>query len=172
MATESIWIDGQLVETLVELLRPGLRAVFVGVNPAPRSVEAGHFWQGSHGKTLWRRLQDYGIAEELPSGREDEAAFDQGFGFADLVRRPASSADELAQDELEAGVDDLIARLARAGDRPKIIFVYKRAWELAAPALERAGYTVLLMPPPYASKETEREIMTELRSALRRQWSV
>ena len=33
---------GEEIETLADLLRPGLRAVVVGINPAPKSVAAGH----------------------------------------------------------------------------------------------------------------------------------
>jgi hypothetical protein len=33
---------GEEVETLADLLRDGLRAVAVGINPAPKSVAAGH----------------------------------------------------------------------------------------------------------------------------------
>jgi hypothetical protein len=35
MPTEVIHIHGQKVETLRELLRPGLSAIFVGLNPSP-----------------------------------------------------------------------------------------------------------------------------------------
>lgn len=37
------WMDKR-VETLEDLLRPGLRAVCVGINPAPVSVAAGHYF--------------------------------------------------------------------------------------------------------------------------------
>jgi len=37
------------VETL-DLLRPSLRAVCVGINPAPKSVAAGHYYQRLFGK--------------------------------------------------------------------------------------------------------------------------
>ncbi len=38
---------GQQVETLEDLLRPGLRAVCIGINPAPTSVGAGHYHAAS-----------------------------------------------------------------------------------------------------------------------------
>jgi hypothetical protein len=34
---------GEKAETLADLLRPGLRAVVVGINPSPVSVAAGHY---------------------------------------------------------------------------------------------------------------------------------
>jgi hypothetical protein len=47
---ETITIDGKQIETLKELLRPGLRFVVVGLNPACRSVAAGHYYQGRLGQ--------------------------------------------------------------------------------------------------------------------------
>jgi TDG/mug DNA glycosylase family protein len=44
-ATEE-WM-GQQVETLEDLLRPGLRAVCIGINPAPTSVGAGHYYHAA-----------------------------------------------------------------------------------------------------------------------------
>ena len=43
---------GVEVETLEDLLRPGLRAVCVGINPAPVSVAAGHYYQGRLGQAF------------------------------------------------------------------------------------------------------------------------
>jgi len=40
MPTEVIYIHGQKLETLRELLRPGLSAIFVGLNPSPVSAAA------------------------------------------------------------------------------------------------------------------------------------
>ena len=53
LPTEPILIDGRLTETLPEYLRPGLRAVFVGLNPSPVSVAAGHYYQGKLGRRFW-----------------------------------------------------------------------------------------------------------------------
>jgi len=66
------------IETLADLLRPGLKAVVVGINPAPVSVAAAHYWQGRTGKTLWRPLQRAGRMPEGWSGFEDDAAFETG----------------------------------------------------------------------------------------------
>ena len=40
---------GGRVVTLKDLLRPGLRGVCIGTNPAPTSVAAGHYYQGKLG---------------------------------------------------------------------------------------------------------------------------
>jgi len=44
---------GETVESLEDLLRPGLRIVCVGINPAPVSVAAGHYYQGRLGQGFW-----------------------------------------------------------------------------------------------------------------------
>jgi TDG/mug DNA glycosylase family protein len=43
---------GEEIETLDDLLRPGLRAVAIGINPTPKSVAAGHYYQGKYGQTF------------------------------------------------------------------------------------------------------------------------
>ena len=54
------------LETLVDLppARGGL--LFVGLNPSPVSVTAGHYHQGRLGRTFWRRLMLAGV---LPAER-------------------------------------------------------------------------------------------------------
>ncbi len=52
---------GEQVTTLADLLRPGLRAVCVGINPSPVSVEAGHYYQGRLGQVFFARLREAGV---------------------------------------------------------------------------------------------------------------
>ena len=52
MPTETITIEGKKILTLKELLCLGLRAVFIGINPTPDSVQCGHYYQGMLGKNL------------------------------------------------------------------------------------------------------------------------
>lgn len=165
--TEEIILNGQKVRTLKELLRGGLKAVFVGINPAPLSVERGHYYQGRLGQRFWNRLREYGIAPVLPDGTEDDVAFDDyDYGFSDLIRRPTASSKDLSKDEMSAAVPDLEVRLSKLGDLPIIVFVFERAREFAGPHLERKGYRVLRMPGPYAKKEDEKKVMNELKKAL------
>ncbi len=88
MPIERILIDGVTTETLREHLVPGLRAIFVGLNPSPASVRTGHYYQGTLGRRFWDRVREYGIVPWERVGAEDDFAIKLGFGFADLVRRP------------------------------------------------------------------------------------
>jgi TDG/mug DNA glycosylase family protein len=158
----TIVADGRPIETLADLPPLRNRLLFVGLNPSPVSVDAGHYHQGRLGRTFWRRLM---TATILPSATQIETADDAlataGHGITDLLKLP--TARDVATDaELTAGVGTLWQKIAiwRPG---AVVFVYKRAAEIAAgrPLAERwgqlggialAGRPCFLMPGPYAPR--------------------
>ena len=170
----TISVDGRSVETLADLppRRDGL--LFIGLNPSPVSVEAGHYHQGKLGRTFWKRLGTAGI---LPSGTLAEAADDAlvaaGHGITDLLKRPTPR-DEASDAELAAGVGPLWQKIALW--RPAaVVFIYKRAASIAAGrALDEpwgaltgvalAGRPCFLMPGPYAPIESVDEGINFLRN--------
>jgi TDG/mug DNA glycosylase family protein len=153
-------VDGSSIETLVDLPPLRGRLLFVGLNPSPVSVEAGHYHQGRLGRTFWRRLIVAGV---LPSGAPIESADDAlmaaGHGITDLLKLPTPR-DEATDAALTAGVGPLWQKIAIW--RPAaVVFVYKRAAVICAgrPLTERwgqlagvalAGRPCILMPGPYA----------------------
>jgi double-stranded uracil-DNA glycosylase len=156
----NVELDGQVVETLVDLppARGGL--LFVGLNPSIVSVHAGHYHQGRLGRLFWRRLIKIGI---LPAGTvletADDALVAAGHGITDLIKRPTPR-DVATNGELTAGVGPLWQKVAlwRPG---AVVFVYKRGASIAAgrPLPQRwgqlqgvaiAGRPCFLMPGPYA----------------------
>ena len=165
---------GEKVETLADLLRPGLKAVVVGINPALISVEAGHYWQGRTGKTLWRRLQEVGLMPEQWEGFEDDAAFESGLGFTDVVKRPTKRADDVRNDEMTVGRRVLEAKLDQA-DVPLVIFVFKAAAETLLGPLDGNGFVgrqlggakVFVMPGPYEKRERANSVLNTLQQQLR-----
>ena len=156
-------IDGQTTATLADLPPDRGGLLFVGLNPSPVSVEAGHYHQGRLGRMFWARLVKASI---LPTGTPPEAADDTlvaaGHGITDLLKRP-SARDTASDAELRAGVGPLWQKVALW--RPAaVVFVYKRAAESAAgrslPArwgqlqgVALSGRPCFLMPGPYASTE-------------------
>ena len=52
----TIDVGGSAIETLADLPPLRDRLLFVGLNPSPVSVEAGHYFQGRLGQLFWRRL--------------------------------------------------------------------------------------------------------------------
>ncbi len=162
------------IETLVDLPPDRGGLLFVGLNPSPVSVVAGHYHQGRLGRTFWRRLM---IAGVLPPGTNVETADDAlvaaGHGITDLIKVP--TARDIATDpDLTLGVGPLWQKVAIW--RPSaVVFIYKRAAEIAAgrrlaeawgqlPGVALAGRPCFLMPGPYAPVEQVDEGLNLLRN--------
>jgi hypothetical protein len=155
-------VDGVPVETLADLPPLPGRLLFVGLNPSPVSVDAGHYHQGRLGRGVWTRLIAAGI---LPPGTDpgqaDDALVAAGHGITDLSKA-VSALNEATDAELRAGVGPLWQKVAlwRPG---AVVFVYKRAAEavagrrLAEPwgvleGVALGGRPCFLMTPPYAPR--------------------
>jgi TDG/mug DNA glycosylase family protein len=170
----TIVVAGRRIETLADLPPLRNRLLFVGLNPSPVSVSAGHYHQGRLGQTFWRRLIGAGI---LPKGTAIETADDAlmaaGHGITDLLKLP-SARDTASDADLTAGVGALWQKIAIW--RPAaIVFVYKRAASIAAgrPLAEKwgqlagvalAGRPCFLMPGPYAPREEVDEGLNFIRN--------
>jgi len=156
-------VRGVQTATLADLppRRDGL--LFVGLNPSPVSVEAGHYHQGRLGRTFWRRLMLAGILPSAtPVETADEALVARGHGITDLLKDPTTR-DEASDTQLTAGVGPLWQKIAlwRPG---AVVFIYKRAASIAAgraltepwgqvKEMALAGRPCFLMPGPYAPTE-------------------
>lgn len=161
---------GEQVETLADLLKPGLRAVCVGINPSPVSVAAGHYYQGQVGQRFWARLRQVGLLEEPGDGFEDDAAFAAGVGFTDIVKRPSARADDLAADELRAGKSELARKLKRF--RPElVIFTFKKTAVVLCGGfpghgfvhgVDVAGIPAFVMPGPYERADRVAKALDQL----------
>ena len=170
----TIEIDGRRVETLADLPPLRDRLLFVGLNPSPVSVAAGHYHQGRLGQTFWRRLIRATI---LPADTAIESADDAlvaaGHGITDLLKAPTAR-DGATEAMLTAGVGPLWQKIAIW--RPAaIVFVYKRAAQIAAGRrldetwghltdVALAGRPCFLMPGPYAARSDVDEGLNFLRN--------
>ena len=156
----TIDLDGARVETLADLPPLRDRLLFVGLNPSPVSVAAGHYFQGRLGRTLWRRLI---TAQILPPQTDidtaDDALVAAGHGLTDLHRRP-SPRDDATDSTLRAGVGPLWHKIS-VWRTAAVVFVWKRAAEIAAGrrldepwgqlhGVALSGRPCFLMPGPYA----------------------
>jgi TDG/mug DNA glycosylase family protein len=167
-------VGGAPVETLVDLPPDRGGLLFVGLNPSPVSVTAGHYHQGRLGRTFWHRLMLAGV---LPPGTEiataDDALVAAGHGITDLIK-PPTERDTATDRELTAGVGPLWQKVAVW--RPSaVVFIYKRAAETAAgrtlgekwgqlDGVAMAGRPCFLMPGPYAPVEEVDEGLNLLRN--------
>lgn len=172
--TVTVEVDGVPTETLADLPPLRDRLLFVGLNPSPVSVEAGHYHQGRLGRTFWRRLMLAGILPPAtPVESADDALVAEGHGITDLSKA-VSARDEATDRELTAGVGPLWQKIAIW--RPAaIVFIYKRAASIAAgrdlaepwgqlAGVALAGRPCVLMPGPYAPTEQVDEGLNFLRN--------
>lgn len=165
---------GTPVETLADLLPESPRAVCVGINPAPPSVAAGHYFQGRQGRRFYARLRQAGVIPPKTSGFEDDDAVAMGIGFTDVVKRPTARSDEVPDSEMRHGVDLLRARL-EAARAPVLIFPFKRAAVSVVGKfdgngwLDRtfAGADLFVMPGPYEAAGTANATIARLADRLR-----
>jgi len=161
---------GRPVDTLGDLLRPGLLAVCVGINPSLVSVAAGHYYQGRAGRRFLARLHRVGLLPDAVEGHEDDLAFAAGTGFTDVVKRPTASGKEVGADEHEHG--RLALREKLVAFRPYlVVFTYKEAARRLfgdfpgngfVPGLELAGCESFVMPGPYERGDRVDEKLDEL----------
>jgi double-stranded uracil-DNA glycosylase len=172
----TVAVDGRPTETLADLPPARGRLLFVGLNPSPVSVSAGHYHQGQLGRTFWRRLIEARIlGANTALETADDALIELGHGITDLIKRPTPR-DSASDADLRAGVGVLWQKVAlwRPG---AIVFVYKRAAEVAAgrSLTERwgqlrgvalAGRPCFLMPGPYAPREEVAAGLNLLRNLL------
>ena len=161
----------EYVETLADLLRPGLQAICVGINPSPISVDAGHYYQGSIGRRFWRRLCQAGVLKAADTGREDDAAFISGIGFTDIVKRPTPRASEIPAAEFTYGREQLDEKL-RSHRPGLLVFTFKKAATALLgpfeghgyrPELDFAGIPIFVMPGPYERSDRVTSALSQLR---------
>jgi len=170
----TISVDGATVETLADLPPLRDRLLFVGLNPSPVSVAAGHYHQGRLGRTFWRRLMTAGvIPAATPIETADDALVAAGHGITDLLKVPTPR-DDATDAALTAGVGPLWQKIAIW--RPAaVVFIYKRGASTSAgralteswgqlPGVALAGRPCFLMPGPYAPVEEVDEGLNFLRN--------
>jgi TDG/mug DNA glycosylase family protein len=96
-----------------DLLRPGLRVVFVGINPGLYSGAVGHHF-ARPGNRFWRALHEGGLTPRVLRPDEERHLLPLGIGVTNIVARATATAAELSPDELRAGARSLERKLRRA----------------------------------------------------------
>lgn len=166
---------GVEVLTLADVFPPEPRAVIVGLNPAPASVVAGHYYQGRVGQRQLRKLADAGLFA-LPDGEPhfEAAALRSGVGFTDIVKRASVGEGDVAAAEITHGRSILEDKLA--GLRvPLVVCVFRHPMVAllgreGSPGMQRDrtswGAQVFRMPGPFEARESSDRVMAELISLL------
>jgi TDG/mug DNA glycosylase family protein len=99
-------------KTLRDVIAPGLRILFCGINPGLYSGATGfHF--ARPGNRFWATLHQAGFTPRLLAASEQRELLTRGYGITNLVARTTATADELTADELLAGRKRLESKVKR-----------------------------------------------------------
>jgi TDG/mug DNA glycosylase family protein len=98
--------------SLPDLVAPGLRVLFCGINPGLYTAAIGHHF-GRPGNRFWKVIHLAGFTPEQYTPFQERRLLEHGIGVTNLVPRATAAADELSRQELQAGarrVEELACR--------------------------------------------------------------
>lgn len=141
--------------TVPDVIGPGLKILFCGINPGLYSAWSGHHF-ARPGNRFWPALFSGGITERLLRPDEEGALLQWGYGITNLVQRATLGSQELSPEELQAGGKVLVRKVQRFQPAAVAILgvsAYRLAFD--APAAQvgprphrMAGALVWVLPNP------------------------
>lgn len=141
---------------LKDRIKPGVRILFVGINPGVRSAAIGHHFAG-YSNRFWKALFESGLIPEPLRAEDDHRLPKWGYGITNLIPRMTPGIDTLRPEEYAAGLGALRRKVRRW--RPNVVAlvgvtlfraVYGRAGPIALGWQEEAfeGARVFVLPNP------------------------
>ena len=103
---------------LKDRIKPGVRVLFVGINPGVRSALTGHHFAG-YSNRFWKLLFESGLVPTPITFEQDDRLPDFGFGITNLIARPSPGIGDLAPAEYVEGWTILHRKIRRY--RPRIV---------------------------------------------------
>jgi len=135
-----------------DILAPGLRIIFCGINPGRRSAAAGHHFANPR-NDFWRLLADSGLTPRLLRPDEQWTMLELGYGLTNAVARTTRGVGDLRRSDF-AGADERLGWIAEEL-RPRFLaFVGKTAYsgafggraELGLQGTRLAGTQLFVLP--------------------------
>jgi TDG/mug DNA glycosylase family protein len=87
---------------LRDRIKPGVRILFVGINPGIRSALTGHHFAGFSNR-FWPLLFESGLVKERLTFEHDDRLPEFGYGITNIVPRPTPGIDTLTPAEFVEG---------------------------------------------------------------------
>lgn len=168
-----MWMGAEIL-TLTDIWPEKPRAMIVGLNPAPTSVEIGHYYQGRAGQGQLRRLADAGLFQDRPSRYFEEAALAAGVGFADIVKRSSVGEGDVRPEEIRYGSVAITEKL-EARSVGLVVCVFRHPVKVllgieGTPGIQSKttswGARVFRTPGPYDKRDNVQRVMNALRDVL------
>ena len=142
---------------LRDRIKPGVRVLFVGINPGVRSSQSGHHFAGFSNR-FWRLLFESRLVPEPITFEDDDRLPEFGYGITNIVPRPTPGIDTILPPEYIAGRLRLRRKILRF--KPAIVamvgvtvyramFPERKGTVTLGPQLQQIGDTeVFVLPNP------------------------
>lgn len=105
-------------KSMRDVIAPGLRVLFAGINPGLYSAACGHHF-ARPGNRFWPALHAAGFTDRLLHPSEQRKLLRSGYGITNIVNRATARAEQLDPAEFIAGGKKLARKIRRY--RPRII---------------------------------------------------
>ncbi len=105
-------------EYLRDRIEPGVRVLFVGINPGLRSAATGHHFAG-YSNRFWKLLHESGLVPEPITYEDDDRLPEWGYGITNIVARATAGIDELQPEDYRTGARRLLRKIRR--HRPEVV---------------------------------------------------
>ena len=102
--------------TIPDVIAPGLRVLFAGINPGLYSAATGHHF-ARPGNRFWPALHHSGFTPRQFRPDEQDLLLGLGLGITNIAARATARAAELSPAELRAGAGLLTGKLTRLAPR-------------------------------------------------------
>src|SRR5436189_3368533 len=99
-------------QTVPDVIAPGLRVLFCGINPGLYTAAVGHHF-ARPGNRFWPALHKSGFTDRLVSPFEERELLKSGIGFSNVVPFATASAAELTREDFIAGGRRLASKAKR-----------------------------------------------------------
>ena len=165
-------------KTVRDVIAPGLRVLFCGINPGLYTAAVGHHF-ARPGNRFWPALYAAGFTDRLISPFDERQLLKSGYGITNVVMRTTATADGLSRDELREGGQQLAAKVRKY--RPRVLAIlglgaYRTAFEKPKAVIGRQeemfGKTLIwVLPNPsglnahYQAKQLA-SLFSELKAAV------
>src|SRR5438477_2336687 len=90
---------GAAGKTVPDVIAPGLRVLFVGINPGLYTAAVGHHF-ARPGNRFWKALHAGGFTDDVVSPFDERLLLDRGVGITNVVARATTAASEVTDAEL------------------------------------------------------------------------
>ena len=111
-------IISTVLPPLRDRIQPGVRVLFVGINPGVRSSLTGHHFAG-YSNRFWKLLYDARLVPDPITFVDDDRLPTWGYGITNLIARPTAGIDTLRRAEFEAGRARVVRKVRRY--RPAVV---------------------------------------------------